>query len=95
MNCARGRAPGQWWPLDCTPHWNDEPVGKKTPIYSAQLYCAKCGEPTTMINHKIDPSGAVSPSFVECKDAIRCGTTHEFLVLEGWPEFAAAMSAKT
>ena len=93
MNVMRGRSPGQWWPLDITPHWNTEPVGKKTPVYSAQLYCSKCGLPTTMVNHTITADGVVSPSFVECRDAARCGETHEFLVLEGWSDFVASKEA--
>lgn len=92
MICSRGRGPGQWWPLDCTPHWNDPPVGQKTPVYSAELYCPSCGQPTAMTNHAIAPEGQVVPSFVECPDKVRCGKTHEMLTLVGWTDFLASKS---
>lgn len=93
MNVTRGRNPGQWWPLDCTPHWNTEPIGPKKPVYSAELYCPTCGKPTTMVNHNISPEGVVTPSFVECADKERCGKTHEFLILDGWPEFKRSVQS--
>lgn len=43
-----------------------------------------------MVNHTISPSGIVTPSFVERRDKVRCGTTHEMLILDGWSDFLTA-----
>lgn len=56
------------------------PDGKK----SAEIFCRTCGLPCTLVNHAIDAQGVVTPSFVEHKDDVRCGTTHEHFTLVGW-----------
>jgi hypothetical protein len=86
MNIPRAKERGQrgaWWPALTGPNWAE------LTARTATIWCPDCGNPMSLINHSIGPTGDVGPSAVcpwpnvECPNRA-CGW-HEVITLD---EFA-------
>ena len=75
---TRGRGRGHWVPVLIG-------VDDGQPRWSANVCCPQCGRYLSLINHRIDASGEVSPSIGHPPQFMPCGW-HPNAQLIGWDQ---------